>query len=172
MSMLTSHELRATNHERRIWLTCSMASPQVPGPAQDNAYKLALSWGILGHSGPSGVATPTPNARTKVRIFADEEKRDAIVHAFEVSLGLVIDEARCLNNYCLSSVTARLLRIRYGSPPHVCYLKMKSIPCCFYRTRFLRLGRVPSRLTYWYKPYYARVSRPGESQRRYRLHHR
>lgn len=80
--------LTTWSREPRIWLTCSMASPQVPGPAQDKAYKLALGWGILGHSGPSGVAAPTPKVRTKVRIFADEEKRDAIVHAFEVSLVL------------------------------------------------------------------------------------
>jgi hypothetical protein len=56
---------------------------QVPGPAQDKAYKLALGWGIVGSSGAGDVASPT--VRTKVKIVADEEKRDAIVNAFEVS---------------------------------------------------------------------------------------
>jgi hypothetical protein len=66
------------------WL--QIPSAQVPGPAQDKAYELAQVWGIIGHSGASGVATP--KVRTKVKILADEEKRDAIVHAFEVSLVL------------------------------------------------------------------------------------
>jgi len=35
----------------------------------------------MGHSG----ASATPKARTKVKILADEEKRDAIVHAFQVN---------------------------------------------------------------------------------------
>jgi len=58
-------------------------STQVPGPVQDEAYKLARGWGIMGNSTASGVVTP--KIRTKVKILADEEKRDAIVKAFEVS---------------------------------------------------------------------------------------
>ena len=75
-----------TPHSRwlRIGPTCPTASAQVPGPAQDNAYKLALSWGIIGHSGPSGVTTP--KVRTKVKVPADEERSHVIVHAFEVGL--------------------------------------------------------------------------------------
>lgn len=63
-------------------------SAQVPGPAQDEAYKLARGWGIVGNSG--GVGVDVPKIRTKVKILADEEKRDAIVNAFEVSHALFI----------------------------------------------------------------------------------
>jgi hypothetical protein len=79
-----SRSLTTWSRWPRIGLTCFTVSAQVPGPAQDKAYNLALSWGFIGHYGASGVTTP--KGRTKVKILADEEKRDAIVHAFEVSL--------------------------------------------------------------------------------------
>ena len=71
----------------------------------------------------------TPNVRTKVKILADEEKRDAIVHAFEVHFVLVL-VSRWPTNY----LSARLLRIWYGWPPHAhasrilqhCYIERDS----------------------------------------------
>jgi hypothetical protein len=79
----TSIRTCKTSRWLQIRLTHSTAPAQVPGPAQDKATKIALDWGIFGNPGGSGVATS--KVRTRVKILADEEKRDAIVNAFEVS---------------------------------------------------------------------------------------
>lgn len=75
----------------------------------------------MGHSGASGIATP--KVRTKVKILADEERRDAIVRAFEVSLFPVslLSSGKKASNQT-NRRSARLLRIRYGQLPRVCYL--------------------------------------------------